>query len=260
MLEGVLMYRSYARILVAALTGASLALSGCAADDPVDQSSRDSGGSEADATTVDATDTAAHDTAAHDTAAEDVAQADTAQEDAAQDTAGPQDTAGDTAVDVADDVGEDTSGDAASDASSDAGADTPLQVVGDTCATAIDVTSGGIFATETTTDATDDYDASLGDGECPNGQFSGKDKVYALSPTVPTSYEVSVDPVGNFDPFIYTRDDCSQAACLDGTVFNGPGGPESLTVDVAAGETVFVIVDGELGSEGDYSLGVLLLR
>ncbi|MFP4599980.1 MAG: hypothetical protein ACLFVJ_17110 [Persicimonas sp.] len=245
------MYRPRARSLTALLIGATLMLSGCATDDPVDESTRDSGGSDADTTTTDAVTTDATDTA-------------DAADDASPDTAGDvgpdveEDVGEDATDDVEEDVGEDATDDAATDTGADTGADGSREVPGDTCETAIDVTSGGSFDTETTTDATDDYSASASDENCPSGQFSGKDKVYAVSPTTTTTYEVSVVPVDDFDPFIYTRDDCSQPACIDGTVLNGPGDPESLTFDVQGGETVFVIVDGELGSEGDYSLSVQL--
>ncbi len=249
------MYRPSPRSLIALLIGATLMLSGCATDDPVEEPTRDSGGADADTTTTDATDTSPTDVT-QDTALSDAADTDQDTADAADDAS--RDSAGDVGPDVAEDVGEDATDDAATDAESDNDADGSQEVPGDTCATAIDVTSGGSFDTETTTDANDNYSASATDENCPSGRFSGKDKVYVLSPATTTTYEVTVTPVDDFDPFIYTRDDCSQPACIDGTVLNGPGDPESLTFDVQGGETVFVIVDGELGSEGDYSLSVQL--
>jgi hypothetical protein len=195
-----------------------------------------------------------------------------AAQDAAQDVA--QDTTDDVAQDVAEDVARDTAEDVAQDATADAGdtgqdtsqdtgqdteQDTTATAEADTCATAIDATAGGTWGNQSTSDATDDYDSPVTASNCPSGAVSGKDEVYSLSPAATTTYEVTVTPVGStFDPFLYVRTDCSQDACLAGTVFNGPGQSETVTFDVQGGQTAFVIVDGELGTEGDYALTVAI--
>ncbi len=126
---------------------------------------------------------------------------------------------------------------------------------GETCDAAVDATSGGTFAGDTT-DVDDDYSTSASDDGCPSGQASGGDLVYSLAPAVETTYSIRVEPDGNFDPFLYVKADCAAAECVDGTVLNGPGTMESLTVTVPEGATYYVVVDGELLSEGAYTLTV----
>ena len=122
---------------------------------------------------------------------------------------------------------------------------------------AVDVTTGGSFPGQSTVGQTDDYSSDPTAENCPSGLASGPDVVYVVSPASETTYEFSVTPADSaFDPFIYLRSDCSQDACLDGTVLNGAGEQESLTYTVGAGETVFVIVDGELASSGDFDFEV----
>ncbi|MEW6435138.1 MAG: hypothetical protein AB1730_26860 [Myxococcota bacterium] len=50
----------------------------------------------------------------------------------------------------------------------------------------------------------------------------------------------------------------SGAGCLAGTVLNGPGEPESISLGLGAGETVYRIVDGELASRGAFDLEVTI--
>ena len=57
----------------------------------------------------------------------------------------------------------------------------------------------------------------------------------------------------------YSLDDrpCDSAGqCVAGTIFNGVGEPEEVTFTVNAGQTVYVVVDGELASRGDFELDV----
>jgi len=137
-------------------------------------------------------------------------------------------------------------------------AEPDLPPVDSTCLNAMDVTAGGVFENQTTVGAGENYDALPNGMNCPNGRFSGPDRVYVVEPAVQTNYTVRVVPVGNFDPFIYVRTDCSATACVAGTVLNGAGEPESLTFNAVGGVKSFVIVDGELGSEGAYQLTVTI--
>ncbi len=128
---------------------------------------------------------------------------------------------------------------------------------GDTCALATDVTAGGVFTG--TTDATgivDDYGPSV--GTCPaGGNASGRDVVYALSPATTTSYTVTVRPLNStFDPLLYAQLACGTNTCLAGTTLNGPGQPESITFSAPGGQTVYVIVDGELVSKGPFEISI----
>lgn len=243
------MNRLTVKTAIALLLVASCGLTACSDDE---EPTKDAG--------ADATQDAAADTADED-AAMDAAE-DTSTEDTSPDTA--SDAAADTsATDASEDTSStDTGADAEADAAQDTGADTAdtTQVAeADTCDVAIDATAGGTWDNQSTTDATDDYDSPVSADNCPSGSVSGKDEVYAVSPTDTTTYEVTVTPAGaTFDPFLYVRADCAAEACIDGTVFNGPGQPETLTFDAPGGQTSYIIVDGELGSEGDYSLTVTI--
>lgn len=212
-------------------------------DTPVPDTGRDAADAQSpqDATDEDATDA-------------DAADADAAVDAASDADAGPGD-ASDTRADVADVA--DAVGDV-SDATLDAGADTSTTSA-DTCATAIDVTSGGTWNDQSTTGAANDYDSDPSAPGCPSGSASGNDRVYLAAPAAATEYRVTVVPEGSFDPFIHVRADCSQQACMAGTVLNGAGTQESVTFELQAGETGYIIVDGELFSEGDYTLTVEIL-
>lgn len=142
----------------------------------------------------------------------------------------------------------------AADAGPDADA-ASMGLQGDVCAEAIDVTAGGAFFGNTN-DATDDYDAELGGENCPSGAASGPDMVYALSPTEDREFHIEVAPAGQFDPFLYVKADCAADACIAGTVLNGPGEDENLDVLVPGGSTYYIIVDGELGDAGGFTLAV----
>jgi hypothetical protein len=130
---------------------------------------------------------------------------------------------------------------------------------GDTCAQAPDVSAGGTFAGQSTETAVDDY-APSGSG-CPTGgAASGRDVAYLLQPAVATSYTVRVTPLASspsFDPMLYAVSTCGGVGCLAGTVLNGPGQPEEIALTVGAGQTAYVIVDGELASRGAFELQVI---
>ena len=70
-----------------------------------------------------------------------------------------------------------------------------------------------------------------------------------------TSYTVTVTPLnGTFDPLLYAQLACGTNTCLAGTTLNGPGEAESITVSAPGGQTVYVIVDGELASRGPFEI------
>jgi hypothetical protein len=157
------------------------------------------------------------------------------------------------------DSGADMPPDAGTDLGEDTGGDMQTAGDGDTCGVAIDATVGGTFTGDTST-ADDDYSASAFDTGCPSGSVSGGDIVYRIEPTVETTYDLTVTPDdANFDPFLYIRTDCALDECVDGSVLNGEGDPESLTdVTVPANTAYYVIVDGELGSSGAYTFEVMV--
>jgi hypothetical protein len=121
------------------------------------------------------------------------------------------------------------------------------------CDTALDVTAGGVWPDQSLVGARDDYDAD-GAG-CPFARTAG-DRVYVVQPVAGTSYRVTVQPAGSFDPALYVMSDCAQQTCVAGTVFNGPGQPEVVTFRAEAGQRRFIVVDGELYDVGNYSLTV----
>ncbi len=103
----------------------------------------------------------------------------------------------------------------------------------------------------------DDYGFGLTTG-CPSGgSGSGRDVAYLLHPLNTTQYTVTVTPLRvQFDPMIYVQATCGAGACIAGTVFNGPGQPETLTFVVNGGTTAYVIVDGELVTRGPFEISI----
>ena len=123
----------------------------------------------------------------------------------------------------------------------------PAIVASDTCEGAADVTQGVVLMGLTTVGATDDYNA-VGRG-CPVGQVTGPDVVFKVSPTQAARYRVVVTPLdATFNPMIYVKQTCGMPGCINGTVLNGPGQPESLTFEVEAQQTAYIIIDGDFRS------------
>ncbi|RAL22399.1 hypothetical protein DL240_11155 [Lujinxingia litoralis] len=151
------------------------------------------------------------------------------------------------------DGGDEGDADGGSDVEEDA--DELPQGDGRSCETAFDVSQGIVLEEQTTVGGPEAQDAD--DGTCPSGRLSGPEMIYRVSPAADTAYRVHVEPLDvSFDPMIYVRTDCSTQVCEAGTVFNGPGQSETLSFEVPGGETRYIIVDGELLSEGAYRLEV----
>ena len=166
----------------------------------------------------------------------------------------------DAATDAATDTGTDAAMDAATDAATDASTDAGgVTHGGDTCGVAFDVTAGATLVGESTFDAVDNYSPPIGMG-CPSGgAASGRDRVYVVAPSTSTTYRVTVTPAADFDPMLYLFTVCDfSSGCIDGTVLNGVGVPESLTFTATAG-SIYIVVDGELASRGSYDLSVEIL-
>ncbi len=125
---------------------------------------------------------------------------------------------------------------------------------GDLCATAIPISAGQTIDNQTTVGATDDYEARARDEGCPNNVASGRDRVYLFNSPVAGNFRVTVVPEASFDPAIYVRLDCASLVCVTGTVLNGEGVQESVTFDAIADTDYYLIVDGELGDSGAYSI------
>lgn len=170
------------------------------------------------------------------------------EDDAGEDAGGDADEDPDTGDDAGDDTG---------DAGEEPDADETPVGDGSSCEQAIDVSEGIVLENETTVGGPETQDA---DGEgCPSGRISGPERFYVVQPEVATNYRVRVEPADvSFDPMIYVRSSCETSVCLDGTVFNGPGDPETLSFEAPAGVASYIIVDGQLLSEGGYRLEVTI--
>ncbi len=132
---------------------------------------------------------------------------------------------------------------------------------GDTCADALEVTALPF---------TDDGDSSVyandyefGDGECPGvsyGKGGGSmDAVYTFTPTVSGGY--NVDLTSTFDAALYIVTDCAdiENTCVQAEESAFSGGTENMVVQLDAGVTYFIVVDGYSGSSdksGPYTLTV----
>ncbi|MCG3174544.1 MAG: hypothetical protein GMKNLPBB_02789 [Myxococcota bacterium] len=128
----------------------------------------------------------------------------------------------------------------------------------DTCANAIDVTSGGDF-TGGVLNLKDDYSQSI--SGCVSLSVSGPDAVFKVSPSAARTYKVTVTPTtAKYDPAILIYSDCAAQACVTGTVLNGPDDPESVQFNVAAGQTRFIIVDTEIPAGADPKGGKFTLK
>jgi hypothetical protein len=158
-------------------------------------------------------------------------------------------TVADMGADVAMDAGEEDMG---VDAMPDLGPGPD----GDLCATAIPIVAGQTIDNQTTVGATDDYEARARDEGCPNNAASGRDRVYIFNTPVAGNFRVTVVPEASFDPALYVRLDCADLVCVNGTILNGEGVQESVTFDATADTDYYLIVDGELGDSGAYSITV----
>src|SRR5690606_37530873 len=118
--------------------------------------------------------------------------------------------------------------------------------VGDTCATAIPVNSLPFTHSTMTYGYSSDYGYTA--GSCPgvtSGWGSGSnDVVYALTPTVTGSYHIEVDNA--FDATVYVVTDCSavNTTCVAGADDCTTACSEELDVNMTAGTTYYVVVDG----------------
>lgn len=162
----------------------------------------------------------------------------------------PTDSSSDMMVDMSQDMSDQGGGDMV-DMTSDMVDMNNMGLGGETCAMALDVTAGGTWDNQSTLRANDDYDSGLGNDGCPVGRITGKDLVYSVTPTLLTRYKVTVTPAAGYNPMIYVKQDCAADACVDGTVLNGPGQPESLSFEALPNQTYYIIVDGQFGAVGD---------
>ncbi len=137
-------------------------------------------------------------------------------------------------------------------------------VGGETCDVAIDVTTGGSFADQSTVGAGGFYHPGRNENNCPGSNITGPERVYAVTPAVATTYKITVVPEGTYNPMIYVRANCAvESACLGGQRGLGAGRTISTTFTAPAGVASHIIVDGlwEAGAKdaGIYTLNVEIL-
>ena len=129
----------------------------------------------------------------------------------------------------------------------------------DTCDNALSVDAVPFTATGDTTGLTDDYGYPAGQcpGETGGWGLNAPDQAWVLEVSETATYQISVS--GDFDSTIYVVSDCAAIgdSCLGAAEEIGPGVTETVTVDLTAGATVFVIVDGWGNSAaGTYTLTI----
>jgi hypothetical protein len=118
---------------------------------------------------------------------------------------------------------------------------------GDTCGTALPITSVPFTDSGNTSGALNDYGYSS--GSCPpetGGWGSGSnDLVYSFTPTVTGSYTISVG--GNLDSTVYVVTNCADVdnSCVTGddNCFS-PTCEETVTTNLTAGTTYYIVIDG----------------
>ncbi len=134
---------------------------------------------------------------------------------------------------------------------------------GDTCESAFVVDAAPFSATGDTTGANADY--AYGDGECP-GETSGwgaasADQVYTFTPTASALYTITLEADADFDSNLYVVSDCGDigSSCLAADDAIGGGQTESVAVNLTAGTTYFIVVDGWSNASdiaGAYTLSI----
>lgn len=121
----------------------------------------------------------------------------------------------------------------------------------DTCATAAPVAldPGQKLVSGTTTAAKADYAATCGNSA------TSEDVVYAVTPSATGKLNVTLDPSGSFDSVLTAYDTaCADAAHLLACKDSVGSSPEAISIDVTAGQTYWIVVDGYNGSDGDFQL------
>jgi len=137
-------------------------------------------------------------------------------------------------------------------------------ITNDTCAEAISIAPADLPAVieGNTVTANDDY--VLPEGACAGkvGLALGEnanDVVYSFTPSASGPYTMSLGGAGEtgFSTSLYVATDCEglEATCLGAADVAGVGG-ESVTVQLNAGQSVFIVVDGGGQTSGPFTLHV----
>jgi hypothetical protein len=134
----------------------------------------------------------------------------------------------------------------------------PATVAGATCADPIPVGELPYVSSGSTSGISNDFSFAAGscDGETGGMGGGSADLVFRFTPEVSGIYDIEADT--DFDAVLYAATDCAgiDASCLGAS---DNGNPEKLSLELNAGETLYLIVDGYSSSvdqSGDYSLSI----
>jgi hypothetical protein len=130
-------------------------------------------------------------------------------------------------------------------------------ITNDTCATptVIDPSRLPFSASSTTFGANNDLDPGQ---SCFTSSQStrGADVVYQFTPGDTQVYNITVTPFADYDMSLFITTDCSTIANCSGRDVTGAGSPETLLINLIAGTTYYVVVDGFGRDAGDFSISV----
>lgn len=84
----------------------------------------------------------------------------------------------------------------------------------------------------------------------------GPDVVFQFTPADTQQYAITVTPDGRYDISVYVITDCSSSTGCFGSDTHGSGTAETLRVNLNAGITYFIVVDGFSGDAGDFTLAI----
>ena len=128
----------------------------------------------------------------------------------------------------------------------------------DTCSTATVIDASRLPFTDnnTTFGAANDLDPGQ---SCFTSTQStrGADVVYQFTSGDTQVYSITLTPAAHTDMSLYITTDCATIAGCTGSDLGGVGDPENIRRNLAAGTTVFIVVDGFGGDAGDFTLSVV---
>ncbi len=130
-------------------------------------------------------------------------------------------------------------------------------VLGESCINPFVVTEPLTFSVDGSTDDAHNL-MSFGAGDCPgiSGGRGGSapDQVHVYAPSADGNYRITVE--SNFDPVLYVVTDCDDISntCLGASDAAAVGLDEVLELELMAGTSYFIVVDGWSTSSGDYTL------
>jgi cysteine-rich repeat protein len=100
-------------------------------------------------------------------------------------------------------------------------------------------------------------DIQVNTGKCQGGaDTSGPDAVYKITFTKSATVTTTLTGTNGLDAILITETTCGDMTTVDSCVNQTTSGSEQTTFAVAANETLFFIVDGNKGSDGDFTLEI----